>query len=402
MSRSDPARPRPAALALALLLAGLPLAGAMPAAAQGLDMNQGGPVDITSTDGIEWRQADQVVIARGNARAIRQGVTLNADRLLARYRNRGQAAGGQAAGSQPAGQAGGQPAQPAGAAQGAAQGTPGETPLSGNAEIWRLEAEGNVRIASATDTARGDRAVYDLDQAVMVLTGRDLSLTTPQQHLTARDSLEYWPQRRIAVARGKAVVVTSDNRRIAADTLVGYFLDQSAPAAPGARPAPGQPAAGAQQPAGAQPAQEARATLAAGGPVTPPARPAASPIPGLEGGEGGGRIEKVEAFGNVEIRTETDVVRGDRGVYSPVTGMARLLGNVRITRGDNQLNGTEAIVNLRTGVARLVSTPGQRVQGLVVPQQGAGEDPLARGGSQPRPGGGRAGAGATGTSGAPR
>jgi lipopolysaccharide export system protein LptA len=49
--------------------------------------------------------------------------------------------------------------------------------------------------------------------------------------------------------------------------------------------------------------------------------------------------------------------------------MARLLGNVRITRGDNQINGREAIVNLRTGVARLVSAPGARVQGLVVPQQ---------------------------------
>ena len=55
-------------------LAALPLA----ALAQNIDMSQGGPVDVTATDGIEWRQAEQVVIARGNARAIRAGVTVEA------------------------------------------------------------------------------------------------------------------------------------------------------------------------------------------------------------------------------------------------------------------------------------------------------------------------------------
>ena len=68
------------------LLAALLLAA--PAAAQTLDMTQGGPIEITSLDGIEWRQQEQVVIARGNARAVRDGVTVDADRLIARYRPR--------------------------------------------------------------------------------------------------------------------------------------------------------------------------------------------------------------------------------------------------------------------------------------------------------------------------
>jgi lipopolysaccharide export system protein LptA len=148
----------------------------------------------------------------------------------------------------------------------------------------------------------------------------------------------------MAVARGGAVVTTTDNRRIAADTLVAHFLE----APPAGAPAP-QPAA---QPAPSAPAQ--------------PGRPG---IPGLPGGGEGSRIDRVEAFGNVEIRTPDEVVRGERGIYSPQTGMARLLGGVRITRGDNQLNGQEAIVNLRSGIARLVSAPGQRVQGLIMPQQ---------------------------------
>ena len=298
---------RAALLALLLVAPGL-------AAAQGIDMSQGGPVDITANDGIEWRQVEQVVVARGNARALRDGTTVEAARLLARYRPQGNRA--------PV------PATPAAA---------GETPLNGGNEIWRLEAEGNVKIFTPTDTATGDRAVYDMDQAVLVLTGRNLSYATPQQTLTARDSLEYWSQRKMAVARGRAVVLTQDGRRITADTLVAYMLDDP-PASAASVPRSGQPRPGTEG--------------------------AAAPPPGQ------GRIERVELFGNVEIRTEAEVVRGERGVYSAVTGQARLLGDVRITRGDNQVNGREALVNMNTGISRIVSAPGQRVQGLIVPQQG--------------------------------
>jgi lipopolysaccharide export system protein LptA len=301
---------------------------ASPVLAQPLDLSGGGPVEITSTDGIEWRQEEKVVVARGNARAVREGVTVDADRLIARYRPRG-------------GQAPAPDARPGAA----------ESPLSGG-EIWRMEAEGTVRISSQTDRAQGDRAVYDMDQAVMVLTGRDLKLTTPDNVIEARDSLEYWSQRRMAVARGAAKVTTSDNRQISADTLVGYFLNEAPPVQPATARAP-------------QPGPAARAPGAAQAP--------ARQVPGE-----GSKLDRVEIFGNVEIRTETETVRGDRGVYSPVTGMARILGNVRITRGPNQLQGQEAIVNLRSGVARLVSAPGQRVQGLVLPSSGQENAPATQ------------------------
>lgn len=317
-----------------VLLLALPLAIGAPAAAQNLDFTQGGPIEITATDGIEWRQQDQVVIARGSARAVREGVVIDADRLIARYRPRGGAANQQTGGAANQ-QAGGAASQQAGGAAASAP-APGASanPVTGS-EIWRLEAEGRVRITSQTERATGERAVYDMDQAVMVLSGQGLGLETPEQRITARDSLEYWPQRRMAVARGGALVVTNDDRRIAADTLVAHFAEPAAPV-------PGQPA-----PATAQ-----------------PARPA-----GLPGPAEGSRIERVEAFGAVEIRTAEEVVRGERGAYSPQTGLARLEGGVRITRGDNQLNGQEAIVDLRSGVSRLVSAPGQRVQGLIMPQQ---------------------------------
>ncbi|MFN6953630.1 MAG: LptA/OstA family protein [Acetobacteraceae bacterium] len=267
--------------------------------AQSLDLSRGGPVEVTARDGIEWRQNEQAVVAIGDARAVRDGVTLSADRLTARYRPRSGAAAQQGDAANPV----------------------------GGSEIWRLEADGSVRIETPTERAEGARAVYDMDQAVMVLSGAGLRLTTPDAVLTARDSLEYWPQRRMAVARGDALVVSADGRRIRADTLVGHFLEEA------------------------------------------PARPATPAQPGARAGVPGqgSRIDRVEAFGNIEIRTADEVVRGERGVYSPITGTARVTGNVRITRGENQLNGAEAIVDLRAGTARLVAAPGERVQGVVLP-----------------------------------
>jgi lipopolysaccharide export system protein LptA len=273
------------------------------ASAQMAELSQGGPIEVTARDGIEWRQNEQLVIARGAARAVRGGVTIDADLLLARYRPRG-----------------GAPAEAR---------PPSEGP-GGASEIWRLEAEGNVVITTATDRAEGDRAIYDLDQAVMVLTGRNLRLTSPDNVLTARDSVEYWPQRRMAVARGDAVVVTKDDKRVRADVLVAYFKEAPTEASGAARPQP--------------------------------ARSAGEAAPGE-----GSNLEKVEAYGRVEIRTAEEVIRGDSGVYTPPNGLARLLGNVRIVRGDNTLTGCEAIVNMDTGISRLIACPNERVRGLIVP-----------------------------------
>ncbi|MDR3535385.1 MAG: LptA/OstA family protein [Acetobacteraceae bacterium] len=282
---------------------------ATPAAAQQLDLSHGGPVAITATDGIEWRQAQQQVIARGHAQAVREGVTVDADQLIAWYRKKA-----------------GAPATPAAPSQGLADA--GDT---GGNEIYRVEAVGNVHIYTQTDQAWGDRATYDMDQGVLVMTGHNLKLATPNDVLTARDDLEYWALKHMAVARGDAVVVTNDARRLAADTLVAYTTD-AAPPPPGG--------------------------------VTPAAAKPASPDDAMAAS---GKLQKVEAYGHVSVRTPTDMVTGDRAVYVPDTGIARIGGSVRITRGQNQLNGSEAEVNMKTGISRLLSSTAGRVQGLVVP-----------------------------------
>jgi lipopolysaccharide export system protein LptA len=326
------------AAAMALGLVNLPSAQA-----QQLDLTHGGPIDITAQDGIEWRQADQEIIARGDAKAVRGNVTVTADRLTAWYRKK-------KATDTPVEQAAAQPTSPAG-------GLAGDTSTE-DSEIYRLQADGNVRIFTQTDQAQGDKAVYDLDQAVMVMTGRNLKLTTPNDVITARDDLEYWPQKHMAVARGDAVVITSDAKRVSADTLVAYTTDNPPPN--------GEPAPAA---------------------TTPQAT--ADPL------GASGKLQRVEAFGHVSIRTPTDTVTGDRGVYVPDTGMARIAGNVQINRGQNQLNGAEADVNMKTGIATLIATNAGRVHGLVVPNDASSKslanDPAMGAPPPSAPANGRAG-----------
>ena len=309
----------PCAFALVVSLA---IAAPRAVQAQGIDLSSGGPVDVTARGGFEWREGEQKVIASGDARAVRDNVTVTADRLIAYYRKK---AGTDTPGVTPA--AATPPATPA-------PGSQAGEPDTGSNEVYRLEAEGNVHIYTPTDHAEGDRAIYDIDQAVLVMTGKAMKLTTPQDVMTARDTMEYWSQKHMAVGRGNAVVVTTDGRRIAADTLVGYTTDPNEGKPPQPKPASTTPA-----------------------PNAPPADPIAA----------SGKLQRVEAYGNVEVRTAVDIARGERGLYLPDTGIARLVGHVRITHGQNQMNGPAADVNMKTGIAHLISDPNQRVTGLIVP-----------------------------------
>ncbi len=325
-------------LAALLLLAGL---AAPPAKGQPIDLSSGGPVDVTARDGFEWHENDQTVIASGDARAVRGNVTVLADRLVAHYRKKATAA-------QP-------PAQPA-----AAEAKPAATGSSdvdtGSSEIYLLDAIGHVRIVTPTDEAVGDKAVYDIDQAVLVMTGHGLRLTTPQYVMTARDSMEYWSQQHMAVGRGNAVVVANDGRRLSGDVLVGYTNE-------------------------ATPAGGTATSVSA--PAKPePARPASGGI------DSAGKLQRVEAYGNVVVRTQTDTVWGDRGVYVPDTGMARVLGHVRVVHGQNVITGAAADVNMKTGIAHVISDPGRRVQGLIMPNDAQQKgDSKPAGPKQAAPGG---------------
>ena len=263
-------RPGSACVALAALI--IHVAAHSPAAAQGIGLpGQSGdkPIEINAEQGIEWQQKTKAYIARGNARAAQGDVAVHADTLTAYYRDK----------------------------------------KGGGTEIWRIDADSNVRIVAPTQRAFGDKGVYDVDNGILVLTGK-VRLETETDLITARDSLEYWEKRNLAVARGNAVAERGENK-MRADVLTAHFEKDA---------------------------------------------------------EGKSRVRQVDAFDNIVITTPDEIVRSNRGIYDVETGIAKLSGSVKITRGTNQLNGEYAEVNLNTGVSQLFGRGGG-VRGIFTPEK---------------------------------
>jgi lipopolysaccharide export system protein LptA len=286
--------------------------------AQGLSLSgvsEDRPIEVSADSGIEWQQDAKVYIARGNAIAKRGNTEVHADTLTAHYR----------------------PSKAAG----------GET------EVYRLDADGHVTIKSPTQTVVGDQAVYDVDQQIGIVTGKALKLTTPTDVVTARDSLEWYDEKQVAVARGDAIAVR-DTKRLRADVLTAHMTKE--------KPKPGN-----------QPEAKTSKTVPAAANTTTGAK--AGP---LGDSDEGSRISRIDAQGNVLVSTPTDIGRGDYGVYNADTGIVTLLSNVTVTRGPNAIKGEYAVVDLNNNVSRMMpgpsapGTPTSRVEGLFVRQdQGA-------------------------------
>jgi lipopolysaccharide export system protein LptA len=318
--------------AVASLLFLCPAAGLAQLGIPGASGNNDEPIRIQADSGIEWQQNQRVYIARGNAVAARGSNEVRADTLIAHYREKAGRKSDANTGADPG----------AGIPGGAGK-------ADGDTEIFRVEAIGNVSLKREANTVTGDRAVYDVDQGVAVVTGNALKLTTASDTVTARDSLEWHDRQQIAVARGNAAA-TRNGKTIKADILTAYMHkdpQQQTKSAPAAKPGPAPRTARA--PAAAQPA-------AAGG----------------QAGES--RISRVDAQGHVVITDDANTGRGDFGVYNGETGIATLIGNVVIQRGSNVIRGQRGVMDLNSNIARMMPGDGpgegrQRVQGLLVRDQ---------------------------------
>ncbi len=227
------------------------------------------PLEINADEGIEWRRDLKQYVASGNARAAQGELEVFGNQLIAHYR------------------------------EGADGGT----------EIYRVDAVGDVKIVSPGETAYGDNGVYDIDKQVMVLTGQNLRMVSGADTITARDSLEYWEEKQLAIARGNAVAIRED-KRVRGNTLTAYFV------------------------------RDAENKL---------------------------ELDRIDALGDVRVATKTEYATGDKGIYYVKKELANLIGNVKVTQGENQMNGDEAQFNLATGVSKLVSTSGEPVRGLILP-----------------------------------
>ena len=282
-----------ASFAAALIVASLSAASAQ---GVGPTRNTRQPVTIEADNGVEWRQKEQVYVARGNATASRGKTKIRADVLTAHYRKPDKS-------KKPK----------AGSAKGAAK-----TPSGPGTQIWKITAVGGVKINSETDVITGDKATYMVKEGVFILTGRKGVTITSKDRTITGARIEYHAKALKAYVLGNARVVEKD-RKVFAKRFVAYMK---------------------------------------------------------RGKKGNNSLHRVEAIGNVVIVTKNEIARGDRGDYNAEKRLATLTGNVKLTRGDNQLNGARAEVNFKTGVSRLLGRTGTRVHVILVPRDGEGPQGL--------------------------
>lgn len=205
---------------------------------------------------------------------------------------------------------------------GAAQTDAGKSDmLDSGTQIYLVEADGHVELSGGDNQhAYGDHGTYDVDAGTMVLTGKDLRLITKQDTVTARDSLEWHDKEQLAVARGDAVAIR-EGKHIRADVMTAEVTRDD---------------------------------------------------------KGNQHISRIDAQGNVTVTSQDQTGRGDSGVYNVDTGITTLIGHVKLTRGQSELRGQYAVVDLNKSIYRLLGSPPSetltssrptRVEGLFVPRQ---------------------------------
>ena len=237
------------------------------------------PIQILADNGIEWQKDNEILIASGNARASRGGVSVAAEVLRAYYRKK----------------------------------------PSGGADLYRLDATGGVNIYSNSESIIGQTAVYDFKQAILKVAGKKVVYKIGNDSITATKQMEYWERQQMAVARGNAVAV-HQGKTVRANILKALLRSNK---------------------------------------------------------NGNSEVYVVQVFENVLIVSDNDKVRADSGIYRVDSGVATLSGNVTITRGDNVLNGERAVINLNTGISKLLtvnnlkSSPQKkkRIRGLIYPKR---------------------------------
>ena len=156
--------------------------------AQSLNLASGAkdqPIEIIADNGIEWQQENEILIASGNAKASRDGISVEAEVIRAYYKQKPE----------------------------------------GGADLYRLDAVGGVKIYSSTDSIIGQTAVYDFDKAILRVDGKKVIFKSGNDTISATQQMEYWERQKMAVARGRAVAV-HQGKTVRADILKALMREK--------------------------------------------------------------------------------------------------------------------------------------------------------------------------------
>ena len=211
-------------------------------------------IELFADDGLEWNQKDQKIIMHKNATAKTPSYELNADNIEALYKGK-------------------------------------------NKKIYKIFANDNVKIKSATENIKTDKMVYDIDAERIdlfsetnptVMTGNDSKIIT-------KDKIVYFKNKNYATADNAEII--HSGRHIFSDYIRITFEEKG----------------------------------------------------------GKNQVKYIHADGNIKLIDGTEELYGDRAEYNPKDGLTTIDGNVRFKRGtEANLTGGKIVYNMNTGIARVL------------------------------------------------
>tara|TARA_B100000029_G_scaffold181928_1_gene179561 strand:+ start:1966 stop:2769 length:804 start_codon:yes stop_codon:yes gene_type:complete len=218
------------------------------------------PIEIYAEKGIEWHKNEKKYLAIGNAKATSGTMSLKSDKIEAFY-----------------------------------------TEKEGSSmDIELVKAKKNVIVEDEDlKIVGGSHAEYNLRKDYFSIFGKKILLTSNQNKLYSNEKLEYWRQKGIAIATGKAIAKKGNEFTIKADKLVWYL-------------------------------NEIEKKM---------------------------NVKKIFGFENVSISSQNEVAFSDKALYNRDTGICKLFGNVKLQKGESFLTGDYAEVDLNRGISKLLPAP---------------------------------------------
>lgn len=138
-------------------------------------------ITLDADDRVEYHQKEQKLVAKGNAKATKKDLSINADTLIGYY-----------------------------------------SPKSKN-KISRIEAHGKVEMKTPDTQAFGDKMIYDIKDDTAVLTGTPAKIKSPEFTITSKGPITYYQSQQKAVAKDTIEAIDNQNNHVFADLMTAWF-----------------------------------------------------------------------------------------------------------------------------------------------------------------------------------
>lgn len=170
----------------------------------------------------------------------------------------------------------------------------------GPSSLTHMTVTGHVVITSKDNVIKSETADYDTRTELAELRGPVVTLTSPKAVVTSQTGMDYYAKERKAVSKGPAIVTQGEDK-LQADTITAWLTEKN-------------------------------------------------------------ELHHAVAVGHVIITQKTkdglSIAQSDRGDYDAVKKNAVLTGNVKLTQGDNHMQGDKATIDMVTGYSTLQNNAG--------------------------------------------